>query len=107
MLPKNRRIPRKLLGLILESKKYFNSVHFSLRVAPSNVTRVAISVSKKVSKYAVVRNRIRRRTYSAIQLLIPNLSHNLYLLIAKQGAEKVKGKELENELKSLVASCRL
>ncbi|MDP3874992.1 MAG: ribonuclease P protein component [bacterium] len=106
MLPKNRRIPRKLFISLLESGKHFNSKHFSLRVTSSDKVRVAVSVSKKISKKAVVRNKVRRRAYSAVRSLIPNLTNNLFLLVAKPGAEKIKGKELENELKSLVISRR-
>ncbi len=35
--------------------------------------RLAVVVSKKVSKSAVVRNRIRRRLYEAVRLEAPNL----------------------------------
>lgn len=65
------------------------------------MAKVAVSVSKKVSKRAVVRNRIRRRTYSAIRKLLPNLSNNLFLLIAKPRAENVRGEKLKNELAEL------
>lgn len=43
----------------------------ALRVAPSKRDdyRLAIVVSKKVSKSAVVRNRIRRRLYEVVRLL--------------------------------------
>jgi len=101
MLSKNKRIPRKLFKPLLESRKYFNSEHFSLRVAPSEEVRVAVSVSKKISKKAVVRNKIRRRAYSAIYHLVPHLSSKLFLLIAKFGAEKIKGQNLERELAEL------
>lgn len=65
------------------------------------MAKVAVSVSKKVSKRAVVRNKIRRRAYSAIRELIPNFSDNLFLLVAKPGAEKVQGEKLKNELAEL------
>ena len=102
MLSKNKRIPRALFKPLLESKKYFNSQNFSLRVAPSEETRVAVSVSKKVSKLAVVRNKIRRRAYSAVLELIPKLSKTLFLIIAKPGAEKIKGDALKDELGKLL-----
>ncbi len=102
MLPKNRRIPRELLKSLLESRKYFNSAHFSLRVAKAETPRLAISISKKVSKSAVVRNKIRRRVYSTIRDFIPELSDNLFLLIAKAGSEKIKGQDLKDELVELL-----
>jgi len=107
MLSKNKRIPRKLFKPLLESRKYFNSEHFSLRVAPSEEVRVAVSVSKKISKKAVVRNKVRRRVYSAMRDIIFSLHAGLYLVVAKHGSEKTGGRELENELKALVVNCRL
>ena len=107
MLPKSSRIPRALFKPLLESRQYFNSEHFSLRVASSDTVRIAISVSKKISKSAVVRNKIRRRAYSVFRNTISTLKPGLYLVVAKQNAQKMKGKDLENELKLLVVSCRL
>lgn len=102
MLPKSRRIPRGLFKPLLESRKYFDSAFFSLRVASSDIPRVAVSVSKKVSKSAVIRNKVRRRVYSAARDLIPILTNKLFLLIAKPGAEKIKGQSLKKELAELL-----
>jgi ribonuclease P protein component len=98
MLSKRERIPRSQFADLLQSRQYKNSAHFTLRAAPSKSgARFAVSVSKKVSKSAVVRNRVRRRAYSAL----PKAGQGLYLLIAKPGAEKAKGDELREELASL------
>ena len=102
MLPKSTRIPRKLFKPILESRKYFNSEHFSLRTASSEHVRVAVSVSKKVSKSAVIRNKIRRRVYSEFRNIISTLKPSLYLVVAKTGAEKVKSEHLRSELADLL-----
>ncbi len=85
----------------MESRKYFNSEHFSLRVAPSKEIRIAVSVSKKISKKAVVRNKIRRRAYSIVKEFVPILPKNLFLLIAKSGSDKVRGEDLRKELSLL------
>lgn len=76
--------------------------HFSLRVTPADKIKVIISVSKKISKKAVVRNRIRRRVRPVLQKFIPRLKPATYLIIAKSGADEVKGEALEKELKSLM-----
>jgi ribonuclease P protein component len=95
MLPKRERIPRSQFAGLLQSRAYKNSAHFTLRTAPSpSGARFAVSVSKKVSKSAVVRNRVRRRAYTAL----PKAGQGLYLLIAKPGVERVKGEELREEL---------
>jgi len=77
-------------------------MHFSLRISPNSEVKTIISVSKKISKKAVIRNRIKRRIRSILSEL--KLKPATYLIMAKPGSEKIKGKELENELKSLVVS---
>lgn len=100
MLPKNKRIPRLLFSEILKSRHFTHSPHFSLRLGLSDekFARVAVSVSKKVSKSAVVRNAIRRRAYSVLFSQISSLPAGLYLFVAKAGAEKIKGEALEKEI---------
>jgi ribonuclease P protein component len=104
MLPKNKRIPRSLFSEILKSRHFTHSAHFSLRIGVSGekTARAAVSVSKKVSKSAVVRNSIRRRTYSALAPHLPSLSTGLYLVVAKSGAEKLKGEALNKEIGALL-----
>lgn len=103
MLPSSRRVPRALFKEIIEGGKYSNAQHFSLKSARGGgkPARIAVSVSKKVSKKAVVRNKIRRRAYSALSALISRIDPGLYLVSAKPGAEKLGRKELEGELKQL------
>ena len=102
MLAKNKRIPRELFKSVLESRLFFNSPNFSLRVGKGDGPRLAVSVSKKVSKKAVIRNRVRRRAYAASSTLIEQLPARYFLLIAKPGSTKVRGKELKEELAELL-----
>ena len=76
--------------------------HFYLRVTPAARVTLIISVSKKISKKAVVRNRIRRRVRPILQKFISHLKPATYFIIAKPGAEEIKGEALEKELKSLM-----
>ena len=103
MLPSSRRVPRALFKTIVEKGKYSNTEHFSLKRAPSGgqEARIAVSVSKKISKKAVVRNKIRRRAYSALRGIIPSVRPGLYLVSAKPGAGELKSEELKSELKQL------
>lgn len=75
--------------------------HFYLRVNPSTTVKTVISVSKKVSKKAVVRNQVKRRVRPIITQIKPKLKPAEYLIVAKAGAENLKGKGLESELKTL------
>ncbi len=94
---------RTLFPLILESRNYSNSPHFSLRytASPEGLVKIGVTVSKKVSKSAVVRNTVRRRAYSALAPFLSILPTKLYLVIAKPGAEAVRGEILRAELKKL------
>ena len=98
MLPKAKRVPRKLFGTLIQSKKFIDTKHFSVRIAPSDVTRIAVAVSKRVSKKAVVRNKIRRRTYFALRELLLELPRNLFLLVAKPSVSQTKVDTIKKEL---------
>lgn len=101
MLPRNKRISRKIFNEFTRLGARVDSEHFYLRTTNSDTTRIAVSVSKKISKQAVVRNKIRRRTYSAVRELLPHISKKLFLLTAKLGVEKISGEPLKKELAEL------
>ncbi|MDO8589891.1 MAG: ribonuclease P protein component [bacterium] len=75
--------------------------HFYLMIKSFHAVKVVISVSKKVSKKAVIRNRIRRRVRPIARTFISNLKPATYFIVAKPGAEKIKGRALEAELAEL------
>lgn len=77
---------------------------FSLRVSPNDKIQIIISVSKKVSKKAVVRNIVKRRIRPILKKLA--LKPAKYLLIAKPGIENLRGKTLEDELIRIIRSIR-
>lgn len=105
MLNKKSRIPRKSFSDLLTNSKYVNSPDFSLRFILNQNTsnpRIGVSVSKKISKSAVVRNTTRRRIYSALRGLITNLPNGTFLFVVKNGGEKIKGEKLAQELYKLL-----
>ena len=79
-------------------------LHFYLRVKSALTTRVIISVSKKISKKAVTRNTIRRRIRPIVREFVSNLKPATYFIVAQNGVEEIKGKELERELRMLFLS---
>ncbi|MHB0978309.1 MAG: ribonuclease P protein component [Minisyncoccota bacterium] len=110
MLPKNSRLPRKLFPELLKASRFVNSPAFSLRFSTEKAfdrPRVAVSVSKKISKSAVVRNRARRRVYSLIYPLLSRLSSGAYLFVAKSGVEKLKIDELKSEVEKLLKESKM
>lgn len=76
--------------------------HFYLRIVSANTVKIIISVSKKISKKSVVRNRIRRRIRPIVQKFAPDLKPATYFIVAKPGAEKIKGEPLRSELAELL-----
>ena len=66
--------------------------------------RVGVVVSKKVSKKAVVRNRIRRRVYEVVRLLDPPLRDDVDLIISifDESYAEMEHKNLQTTLEGLI-----
>lgn len=72
-------------------------------------TRVAVVVSKKVSKKAVDRNRIRRRVYEVIRKnfeFVPKKKDYIFVIYSKD-IMKIKNEELERLLGELVEESKV
>jgi len=71
MFPKNKRIPRKLFPLFLKGAKVFKNKLFLFRMVvnkgEAKNSRFCFSISKKIAKKAVVRNRLRRSGYRILK----------------------------------------
>lgn len=106
MLPKNRRISRSDLKEVRGVGKSVNSSHFFLKVmhVDTPVSKFAVSVSKKVSKKAVVRNKVRRRVYSVVRNQFLGLKPAFYLISAKPGADRLSNDELVAEISHVFSS---
>jgi len=77
-------------------------------VATCPPTQIGVVVSLKVSKRAVIRNRIRRRIQAAILQLLPNLSPAWKLVIvARPGLEKCNYLEILQQLKQLLTDAKV
>jgi ribonuclease P protein component len=80
MFPKSKRIPRKMFPLLSNGAKTFKNNLFLLRFVSQSVqssefshldknysSRFCFSVSKKVAKNAVMRNKMRRAGYRLLE----------------------------------------
>lgn len=108
MLPKNRRIPRKIFGLITKSGQFYSNSLFNLRVVKQEDvnSRFCFSVSKKVSKKAFIRNRIRRAGYRNIKMYINDIKKGfLVALFFKK--EPLNEEEVRSSLKSILEKTNL
>lgn len=109
---KNRFHGRRSLGFVFRSGVSVRSPHFLLRVhRASNRTesRAAVVVSKKVSKRAVVRNRIRRRIYETVRLNWQEQlrePHDIAFTVMSPEVALMPQASLETELSDLMARGR-
>ncbi|MEK7642326.1 MAG: ribonuclease P protein component [Patescibacteria group bacterium] len=83
MLPKQRRIPRDLFGLLKKAKTFSNSIFFAkLAKYDGKQSRFSVSVSKKVAKKAVLRNKMRRLGYRILGENIEKINKPILLQIS-------------------------
>ena len=106
MLPKQNRLKNKrdFNGVFKHSRGYRDN--FLLLKARKNdlaFSRFGIVVSKKVSKKAVVRNKIRRRLSGIIKKDLAKIKKGVdVVLVASPGLEKEKFEKLEEEMKRIL-----
>lgn len=109
MLPKNRRIEKKYFGKITKFGKRYNSDLFSLYKLPisDKDTRVpskfSFSVSKKVSKLAVDRNKLRRRGYSVVSKHIKSITPGFFYYFSFKKLENNGFLTIEKDLMRLLS----
>ncbi len=73
-----------------------------------NPSRIGISIGKKVSKKAVVRNRIKRRIYGAFLTLLPRILDGWQLVIVvKPTATECKYDDFLRELEELLKKTKI
>ncbi|MFZ2048899.1 MAG: ribonuclease P protein component [Minisyncoccia bacterium] len=103
MLPRHLRIKRGLYKELILGSRFVHSPHFTLRYIKieGQKSKVGVSVSKKVAKSAVTRNTVRRRVYDCVSPYLEKYKQYLLLVVAKSGAQFVKGEKLNAEIKQL------
>lgn len=106
MLPKDRRIDRRLFNDVFARGVFFDGKYVSGKITPlasDTPTKFACVVPKKVFAKAVDRNRLRRQLYRAIASLLDRVGPgSAIILIAKSGLIKVESKILPDMLTSLL-----
>lgn len=116
MLPKKQRIPKALVGNLFLRGKSLPSPHFLFKFEKiesghelvSSDSRFVVSISKKVAPTAVLRNRTRRRVYSALHKLVPNVrSGYLIGFSVKKGGEQISYEAIVPEIKNLLSKAGL
>ena len=81
MISKEQRLDRGVFMEVLKRGRKVHTATYSLYYMPAPTFRAAVVVSKKIARRAVVRNHIRRRTYTALRSL--EISQGYFLVLMK------------------------
>ena len=107
MFPKSKRIPRKLFPLFTVGAKTFKNSLFFLKLVPYEAeSRFCFSVSKKVAKSAVVRNRLRRAGYRILSQFLPEIKSKVLVVLSFKTVPK-NNEELEKNLEAILKIANL
>ena len=111
MVPKINRIKKKKdFELIFKNSSSFKNNLFILKVKENNLglNRFGFVISSKVSKKAVIRNKIRRRLAEIIKSEIENIPLGTDLVfIALRGIEKKEFVDLKEAVKTTLSKIKL
>lgn len=105
MLPKKRRMSRPEVENLVKFGERHNSPHLLLYISKNSLdhSRFSFSVSKKVAKTAVARNKWRRRGYSVIAKSKKNINGGYFcLFVFKKGSNEINYDFLEKEISQLL-----
>lgn len=87
---------------VFSNGRWLNSKYVDICYAFGQSRKAGFIVSKKISKKAVIRNKVKRRLREIYRLNKHSLPDSLQLIIvAKKGVDKLKYSDLENEIKTL------
>ena len=104
MLPRKNRIPKEDFPSPQErGSRVFSPLFSGVIYKNDGLTRVAVVVSKKTAKTAVVRNRIRRRFYSALAHFLKDTDKgSLMVFYPKKEAETAPFPVLKSEIETII-----
>lgn len=107
MIPRHNRFHgHNSLSYAYKQGRIARSAFCILKAAPNSRRqryRVAVVVSKKVSKSAVIRNRIRRRVYAAVQGMVADESaFDLIFTVTNPQLAVIPEKQLKNTISQLL-----
>jgi ribonuclease P protein component len=112
MLPRASRVGSKLFAILLAKGRSVYTDHLSIRFGlfAKGEPQISFVVSKKVSKTAVTRNRLRRQASAAMKPLYRRLPKQFSAIVFfKPTASSIPTVELASELENLlsraVSSC--
>jgi ribonuclease P protein component len=110
-LPKAHRLKSyKDFQSVYESGNKYYSAHLILRALldSPNQTRIGISISQKVSKLAVRRNRIKRQIRAILREFLPQMSQGWKIVVVvRREATQCQYEDFLRELKELLLKAKI
>ncbi len=107
MLKKRDRLTTREIESLSLGKSVFGTL-ISLRILPAKKTKLAATVSKKIIKTAVDRNRMRRRIYAATEAVLSQVrTPAIVMIMPKKECLTLPFTELATEIKSVFAKAGL
>lgn len=111
MLPSQNRLKKKKdFQKVFKKGKGLRENLITLKWVNNNLetSRFGIVISKKISKKAVLRNKIRRRLREEIKKILPHFKKGIdIVIIANPGATKEKREKIAEDLKKIFYRARL
>lgn len=110
MLKKNHRLSKeKDIKFTTKRGRNFFTPYFVVKFVSKkeSAPRFAIIVSTKVSKKAVVRNRIKRVAREALRRQINKFVPGDYIIVMRQAAEKLNNQTLSSQLIGVFVNIKL
>ncbi len=92
--------------LVSKTGKLFKSQYFDIRVVNSPLLNIAVVVSKKIDKRAVVRNRIKRKIYDSVRDLNKENSikeAKYFLIVRNIEVDKLSISDIKSEILKTIA----
>ena len=107
MLPKKERLKAGEFSTYSRANVKKKSPHLFLEYTHNKTFKASVVVSKKVSKKAVNRNRIRRVLYSILAQNQPMLPTGVYIVRVKANASDTSVLYLKKELRRLLGQIEM
>lgn len=102
MIPKSLRLTKSDFNT-LQTKVIFRGDLFDIAIAKNKEKKFACVISKKRIKKAVDRNKVRRRIYSSIQELQPNIPYGVIIYPKAKSLESPYS-QIQEEIRSVFAT---
>ncbi|NBB91773.1 MAG: ribonuclease P protein component [Gammaproteobacteria bacterium] len=107
-MPRRHRLPRtaRLLDraqfkAVFDARRSRGNSYFRVHYAASDAARLGIAVSRRVSKRAVDRNRIKRQVRETFRLWRDKLESLDYVVVARSAARDADRRVLKEQLEQL------